>query len=43
MSINFHGQTSVKYFTQTQLLRFFKVSSLPVLKIATKSTTTTTR
>ena len=41
MAINFRGRTNVKYFTQTQLLRFYKdtakVSSLPLLKIATKS------
>ena len=43
MSINFRGQTNVKYLTQTQLLRFYKVSSLPVLKITTKSTATTRR
>ena len=39
--INFRGQTNVKYFMQTQLLRFCKntakVSSLPLLKITTKS------
>ena len=42
MAINFRSQTDVKYFMQTQLLRFFKdtakVSSLPLLKITTKST-----
>ena len=40
--INFRGRTNVKYFMQTQLLRFCKdtpkVSSLPLLKITTKST-----
>ena len=40
--INFRGQTNIKYLTQTQLLRFCKnttkVSSLPLLKITTKST-----
>ena len=43
MAINFRGRTNVKYFMQTQLLRFCKdttkVSSLPLLKITTKSTT----
>ena len=42
MSINFFGRTDVKYFMQTQLLRFCKdaakVSSPPLLKITTKST-----
>ena len=42
MAINFRSQTDVKYFMQTQLLRFFKdtakVSSLPLLKITIKST-----
>ena len=41
-AINFLGQTNLKYFMQTQLLRFCKdtakVSSLPLLKITTKST-----
>ena len=41
-AINFRGRTNVKYFIQTQVLRFckdtVKVSSLPLLKIATKST-----
>ena len=41
-AMNFHGQTNVKYFTETHLLRFCKdtakVSSLPLLKITTKST-----
>ena len=41
-AINFRGRTNVKYFVQTQLLRFCKdtakVSSLPLLKITTKST-----
>ena len=41
-AINFRGRTNVKYFMQTQLLRFrkdtAKVSSLPLLKITTKST-----
>ena len=40
--INFCGRTNVKYFMQTQLLRFCKdtakVSSLPLLKVTTKST-----
>ena len=39
---NFCGQTIVKCFMQTQVLRFCKdiakVSSLPLLKITTKST-----
>ena len=42
MAINFRGRANVKYFTQTQLLRFYKnttkVSSLPLLKITTNST-----
>ena len=42
MAINFRGQANVKYFQQTQLLRFYKdttkVSSLPLFKITTKST-----
>ena len=42
MAINFRGRANVKYFMQTQLLRFYKdttkVSSLPLLKITTKST-----
>ena len=42
MAINFRGRTNVKYFMQTQLLQLFKntteVSSLPLLKITTKST-----
>ena len=41
-AINFHSRTNVKYFMQIQLLRFCKdttkVSSLPLLKITTKST-----
>ena len=41
-AINFRGQTNVKYFMQTQLLWFckdtVKVSSLPLIKITTKST-----
>ena len=41
-AINFRGRTSVKYFMQTQLLRFCKdtakVSSFPMLKITAKST-----
>ena len=40
--INFCGRTNVKYFMQTQLLRFCKdtakVSPLPLLKTNTKST-----
>ena len=40
--INFCGWTNVNYFMQTQLLRFCKnttkVSSLPLLKITSKST-----
>ena len=40
-AINFRGRTNVKYFMQTQVLRFCKdtakVSSLPLLKITTKS------
>ena len=40
--INFRGRTNVKYLMQTQLLRFCKntakVSSLPLLKVTTKST-----
>ena len=42
MAINFRGRANVKYFMQTQLLRFYKnttkVSSLPLLKITTNST-----
>ena len=42
MAINFRGRANVKYFMQTQLLRIYKdttkVSSLPLLKITTKST-----
>ena len=42
MAINFRGRTNVKYFMQTQLLRFCedtaKVSCLPLLNIITKST-----
>ena len=42
MAINFRGRANVKYFMQTQLLRFYKdlakVSSLPLSKITTKST-----
>ena len=41
MAINFRGRANVKYFMQTQVLRFYKdiadVSSLPLLKITTKS------
>ena len=41
-AISFRGPTNVKYFMQTQLLRFCKdttkVSFLPLLKITTKST-----
>ena len=41
-AINFRGRTNVKYFMQTQLLRFCKdtakVYPLPLLKIAAKST-----
>ena len=41
MAVNFRGRANVKYFMQTQLLRFYKdttkVSSLPLLKITTKS------
>ena len=41
-AINFRGRTNVKYFMQTQFLRFCKdaakVYSLPLSKIATKST-----
>ena len=41
-AINFGGRTNVKYFMQTQSLLFCKdtakVSSLPLLKITTKST-----
>ena len=40
--INFLGRTNIKYLMQTQLLRFCKntakVSSLPLLRITTKST-----
>ena len=40
MAINFRGPANVKYFMQTQVLRFYKdtakVSSLPLLKITTK-------
>ena len=40
--ISFRGRNNVKYFMQTQLLRFCKdtakVSSLPLLKVTTKST-----
>ena len=35
MEINFCGRTNAKYFMQTQLLQ---VSSLPLLKITSKST-----
>ena len=42
MAINFRGRANVKYFMQTQLLRFYKnttkVASLPLLKITTNST-----
>ena len=42
MAINFRGRANVKYFMQTQVLRFCKdtakVSSLPLLKITTKLT-----
>ena len=41
-AINFRGGANVKYFMQTQILRCYKdtakVSSLPLLKITTKST-----
>ena len=41
MAINFRGRADVKYFMQTQHLRFYefaaKVSSLSLLKITTKS------
>ena len=41
-AITFRGPNNVKYFTQTQLLRFCKdiakVSCLPLLKTTTKST-----
>ena len=41
MAINFRGRINVKYFMQTQLLRFYKdttkVSSLSLLKITAKS------
>ena len=41
-AINFRGRTNLKYFIQTQALRFCKdiakVSSLPLAKITTKST-----
>ena len=47
MAISFRGRTNVKYFMQTLLLQSFKdtakFSSLPLLKITTKSTATTTR
>ena len=42
MAINFRGRSNAKYFTQTQVLRFYKdtpkVSSLPLLKRTTKLT-----
>ena len=42
MAVNFRGRIIVKYFMQTQPLRFYKdsakVSSLPLSKITTKST-----
>ena len=38
MAINFRGPTNVKYFMQTQLSQFAKVSSFPLIKITTKST-----
>ena len=42
MAINFRGRANVNYVTQTQLLQYSrdtaKVSSLPLLKITTKST-----
>ena len=42
MGIIFPGRADLKYFMQTQPLRFYegtaKVSSLPLLKITTKST-----
>ena len=42
MAINFGGWANAKYFMQSHLLRFckdtVKVSSLPLLKITTKST-----
>ena len=41
MAVNFRGRIIVKYFMQTQPLRFYKdtakVSSLPLSKITTKS------
>ena len=41
-AINLRGRSIVKYFMQTQLLRFYKdtakASPLPLLKISTKST-----
>ena len=42
MAINFCGRTNVKYFMQTQVMRVCKdtakVSSLPLLKLTTRST-----
>ena len=42
MAINFRGRINAKYFTQTQVLQFYKdtakVSSLPLLKRTIKST-----
>ena len=42
MAVNFRGRASVKYFMQTPFLGYdkdtAKVSSLPLLKITTKST-----
>ena len=42
MTINFRGRANAKYIIQTHVLRFYKatakVSSLPLLKITTKST-----
>ena len=42
MAINNRGRANVNYLMQTQLMRFYKdtakVSSLPLLKITTKST-----
>ena len=42
MEINCRGRTNVKNFIQTQLFQFSKdtakVSSLPLLKVTTKST-----
>ena len=42
MAINFRGRANVKYFMETQLLRFYKDTakafSLSLLKVTTKST-----